>query len=154
MSAFDLDSYKNKPNVPPMSQYYCDNVEFVENFFEAVKDGNLKKVKTYLEPLSKEDRRELINCQPYSNYYGTALHAASRHRHHQKNCECYSMEFIGECVPDYKEKLVDIAKLLLENGADTTIHNYYWDTPLDLSISKTVRFSNPSQEVHDLLTQY
>lgn len=119
--------------------------QFIIQIHDAIKRGELKKLKEMLKPFSKKEKRKIINNNEiYNLYYSTALHSAIRHYHN--DCECN--DNWDKCdkkheVPNKEEIVI----FLLQSGADVTIVDYYKNTPYDHCISDHIYWSDPAPEL-------
>lgn len=123
----------------------------VERLHESIKKKDLEGVRAFLQSCGQMgiNQKKLVNATVYSSWFGTSLSLAVRHWH-ITDCGCgWVTERKAErctTVVERNPNTNEIVRLLLENGADPLIKDYYELNALENAVSAKKLFSDPAPE--------
>lgn len=122
----------------------------VEQLHELIKSKDLLRVRVFLQSSRVNGiQKELVNATVYSSWFGASLSLAVRHWH-ITDCGCgWATETKSErCTTSVERNpnTNEIVRLLLVNGADPLIKDYYDLNALENAVSTEKLFSDPAPE--------
>ena len=119
----------------------------------AVRRGDLEKVKKCVLDVPEAERETFLNIQLYENWYGTVLHTAAHHSHLNSNMPNPKPFCNDPNAMSVTSSRIEVAKFLMEQGADPSVVDYYGDSCHEFTLTDK-KFSSASPELFYVISKF